>query len=72
MADLHETHSEIARMKGLARQHLYWSSINSDTEELVKRCRDFAENQRNPAEAKLHFWQPVKKSFERVCRTITE
>ena len=66
LVDLHETHSGIVKMKGLARKYVYWPSLNSDIESLVKSCQVCAENQRNPPKAELHPWEPAEKPFDRV------
>ena len=43
---LHDGHPGISKMKGLARNYVWWSNINADIEAQVKRCNQCQLNQR--------------------------
>lgn len=54
LKELHETHPEIVRMKGLARRYVYWKNIDAEIESLVKACHACTETKKDPAKAPLH------------------
>ena len=38
LAELHETHPGMTRMKGLSRSYVWWPKIDSDIEKTVSTC----------------------------------
>ncbi|PIO76257.1 integrase core domain protein [Teladorsagia circumcincta] len=50
----------------LARSYVYWLSLNSDIEQLVKNCATCAEAAKNPVKAELSFWPKATSPWTRV------
>ena len=48
LKELHEGHPGIARMKGLARMHMWWPRMDLDIEQVVRKCEDCQKNQAAP------------------------
>ena len=63
---LHDSHLGIVKMKNLARNYVWWKNIDNDIQQLVKSCQECAANQKNPAKAPLHTWEPATEPFERI------
>ena len=66
LQELHLTHPGISKMKRLARRYVYWPSIDSDIEKLVKSCKNCTLNQTSPKKAPAHKWEIPDKNFDRV------
>ena len=64
--ELHREHLGIAKMKALARNHVWWSGINKELESLAKLCQDCAAVKQTPAKAPLHPWSWPTKPWERI------
>jgi hypothetical protein len=63
---LHETHPGVVRMKSMARQYVWWPSIDSDIEQVAKSCLQCAVTRPNPAVAPLHPWQYPERPWQRL------
>ena len=66
LAELHEGHPGIARMKGLACMHVWWPGITADIEEAVPECTECQMNQSTPPAAPLHPWSRPTRLWERL------
>ena len=64
--ELHHTHLGIVKMKQLARQYVYWRSIDKDIENAVKSCSDCAMTRKSPMKAPTHSWEVPTENFERI------
>ncbi|PIO65754.1 hypothetical protein TELCIR_12554 [Teladorsagia circumcincta] len=53
LADLHDGHPGMSRMKMLARDYCYWTHIDKDIEDKVKSCIRCQENAKNPGKTSL-------------------
>ena len=63
LAELHEGHPGMARMKALARMYVWWPGITSDMETTVLQCTQCQAHQSTPAPAPLHPWSwPTRPS----------
>ena len=57
LAELHETHPGILRMKNLARSYVWWPNITEDLETRVRNCTECQNERPSPAKAPLHPWE---------------
>ena len=64
--ELHREHLGMAKMKALARSHVWWSGIDKDLESLARSCQDCAAVKQTPAKAPLHPWSWPTKPGERI------
>ena len=56
LAELHESHPGVARMKSIARSHLWWPKLDADIEETVRCCNQCVKTRSAPPTAPLHPW----------------
>ena len=66
LKELHEGHPGIARMKGLARMHMWWPGMDLDIEQVVCKCEDCQKNQAAPPQAPLQQWSWPKQPWSRI------
>lgn len=66
LKEIHAGHSGIVRMKGLARNYVWWKGLDADLERTVKMCEACAKVSNNPSKVPVHHWVPATKSFERL------
>ena len=66
LAQLHEGHPGIARMKSLARMYVWWPGINKDIEQAVQKCAECQLHQATPPPAPLHPWVWPKRPWARL------
>ena len=65
LAELHEGHYGVKKMKFLARQHVWWPRIDEDIKELSLRCTACLVHARNPPKT-MHNWEGTTQCFERI------
>lgn len=53
---LHQSHSGMSRMKGLARSYVCWPGMDQDVEREVQYCEECQKHQKAPPTAPLHPW----------------
>ena len=63
---LHDGHPGITKMKSIARQVVWWPSMDSDLTRKVQTCESCQLNQKSLAAAPLHTWEWPKKPWSRV------
>ena len=66
LKDLHCGHQGIAKMKTLARSHVWWPTIDRDLEETVKGCLPCQEQSKAPPKAQLNPWSWPQVPWDRV------
>ena len=66
LAELHEVHPGVSRMKALARSYVWWPGIGGEIEELVRRCDTCQKNHCKPASAPVHPWECPSSPWERL------
>ena len=66
MCELHAAHPGINRMKGLARSYVWWPWMDSDFENLVRKCTTCREHQHAPVAAPLHPWEFPDGPWKRI------
>ena len=57
LAELHQAHPGISKMKGLARSYVWWPHMDGDIETMVKQCTDCQQSRPSPPAAPLHPWE---------------
>ncbi|EYC24344.1 hypothetical protein Y032_0014g2450 [Ancylostoma ceylanicum] len=66
LKELHVGHPGIVRMKKLARSYVYWPNIDSDCEDMVRRCTSCQEAAKNPMKVALKTWPSPTRVWQRV------
>ena len=66
LAELHEGHLGMARMKGLSRIYVWWPGIAESIEESVRHCTECQLNQATPSVAPLHPWSWPTRPWARL------
>ena len=66
MADLHEGHPEICRMKQLARCYVWWPNMDHELEQKVKECNNCQMMQKSPAQIPMHPWEWPQRPWSRL------
>ena len=66
LAELHEAHPGMVRMKSLARMFVWWPGIDADIERTVRLCQHCQANQSSPPVAPLHPWQWPSRPWTRL------
>ncbi len=66
LAELHEGHPGMVRMKGLARSYVWWPGLNSDIETTIRLCAECQVVQAAPAAAPLHPWNWPARPWARL------
>lgn len=63
---LHDGHPGITKMKSIARQVVWWPSIDADLTNRVQCCEACQLNQKSATTAPLHTWEWPKKPWSRL------
>ena len=63
---LKELHEGTAHMKGLARMHMWWSGMDLDIDQVVRKCEDCQKKQAAPPQAPLQQWSWPKQPWSRI------
>ena len=66
LKELHGTHPGVARMKAMARSHVWWPKIDSVIEETVCSCQQCSKNRTAPPAAPLHPWTWPSIPWQRI------
>ncbi len=66
LAELHETHPGVSKMKSLARCYIWWPHMDAEIENLVRCCNTCQESRPAPAAAPLHPWAWPEKPWSRL------
>eukprot|EP00731_Ephydatia_muelleri_P035355 Em0116g7a len=66
LAELHESHPGINKMKGLARGYVWWPSMDKEIEDVVKQCDTCQSSRFLPPVAPLHPWEWPQEPWSRV------
>ena len=64
--ELHQSHPGMARMKTLARSHVWWPNLDHDIESLVKACSQCQSVRSSPPVAPLHPWSWPTRPWQRI------
>ncbi|XP_041961667.1 uncharacterized protein K02A2.6-like [Alosa sapidissima] len=63
---LHQTHSGMSRMKGLARSYVWWPGMDQDVEREVMSCEECQKHRKSPPAAPLHPWEWPESPWSRI------
>lgn len=63
---LHEGHSGMVKMKGLARSFVWWPLIDQDIEHMARHCQGCQETASNPKRAPIHVWEYPSSPWQRL------
>ena len=66
LAELHEGHPGMARMKGLAWMHMWWPGMEQEIETTVHNCHECQKHRAVPPQAPLQTWSWPKQPWSRV------
>ena len=66
LAELHDNHIGMSRMKALARSYIWWPNLNTDIEETCRKCNECLLSSDNPETAPLHPWLVPQQPWERI------
>ena len=66
LADLHETHPGIVRMKALARSYVWWPGMDKEIETKVRSCQSCQQQSATPPKGNLHPWEWPGRPWHRV------
>jgi hypothetical protein len=66
LKELHSGHPGIVRMKSLARQHVWWPTVDKDIETLVHNCDSCQQQRKDPPAAPVHKWEKPEEVWDRV------
>ena len=64
--ELHVGHIGIVKMKELSRSFFWWSKLDSDIEQLARKCSGCQIHQKAPPKASLHPWAWPSAPWERI------
>uniref|UniRef100_A0A1A7YSF0 Gypsy retrotransposon integrase-like protein 1 n=2 Tax=Iconisemion striatum TaxID=60296 RepID=A0A1A7YSF0_9TELE len=63
---LHQTHTGMTKMKGLARSYMWWPGMDLDVERTVHACSECQAHQKEPVPAPLHPWEWPESPWSRI------
>ena len=66
LEELHDTHPGCTRMKALARSYVWWPKMDTDIEDMVKKCQICQESRPSPPTAPLHPWEWPSQPWSRL------
>ena len=66
LKQLHSGHPGMERMKAVARSYVFWPSIDSDIEDLVRRCSRCALVAKSPVKTTLSSWPIPGQPWSRI------
>lgn len=66
LQQLHSGHSEIVRMKEIARSYFWWPNMDKQIEEMANSCSSCHKVRNNPPQASLHPWEYLQEPWKRI------
>lgn len=72
LKNIHKGHPGIVAMKHIARNYVYWPSIDKEIENFIHNCENCALASKTPTKTLMQSWPIPTKVFERVHIDIAE
>ena len=66
LEELHQEHTGVVRMKGVARSYFWYPKLDADIENLVKCCETCLRMRNDPPKVPFVPWSNARRPFERV------
>ncbi|KRZ34848.1 Uncharacterized protein T4C_5859 [Trichinella pseudospiralis] len=66
LKELHIGHSGIEQMKALARSYVWWPKMDSEIENLVRKCELCQQSRASPPHAPVHKWESPRIPWTRI------
>ena len=66
LAELHQDHPGVVKMKCIARSHMWWPEMDSAIEKVAKSCEACHEAKQGPAKAPLNPWVWPSRPWQRI------
>ena len=66
LAEIHEGHLGVVKMKALARSYMWWPGMDREIEQVAKGCTGCQITQNNPKIAPLHSWEWPARPWQRI------
>ena len=66
LAELHAAHPGMRRMNALARGYVWWPGVDSDIEDVVRRCQPCQESRPALDRAPLSMWPWPDRAWSRI------
>ncbi|XP_039887198.1 uncharacterized protein K02A2.6-like [Simochromis diagramma] len=63
---LHQTHTGMSKMKGLARSYVWWPGMDENIEREVQACEECQKHSKSPPTAPLHPWEWPESPWSRI------
>ena len=63
---LHTGHLGIVKTKGIARSYVFWPGIDSELEQMIKRCHGCQMQKKAPTQVNVHPWEWPTSNWERI------
>lgn len=66
LEEIHTGHLGVVKMKSLARSYIWWPGMDSEIENLAKKCSGCQVNRNTPREAPVHPWEFPLRTWQRI------
>ena len=66
LAELHQDHPGVVKMKCIAQSHVWWPGMDSAIEKVAKCCEACHEAKQGPAKAPLNPWVWPRRPWQRM------
>ena len=66
LSELHTAYPGVARMKGMARSHVWWPGLDSNIEDTARRCQQCIKTRKTPPAAPLFPWSWPTVPWQRI------
>lgn len=66
LKELHTAHTGMVKMKALARSYVWWKNIDTDIENMVRKCKACCLLKKNPTKVPVHCWEYPKEPWSRI------
>lgn len=63
---LHQIHTGMSKMKGLARSYVWWPGMDENNEKEVQVCEECQKHHKSPPTAPLHPWEWQESPWSRI------